>query len=150
MRGITTTLGAGAALAVAAAMPALAADERQLVAMPAPMQEHMLGNMRDHLRALEDIMAAVAAGNAKQAADIAERRIGMSSLTMHGAGHMAPFMPEGMQRIGTDLHHVASRFAVAVRDAELEPGEKSTQAVFKALADVTANCNACHAAYRIR
>ena len=31
------------------------ADERTFVEMPAPMQEHMLSNMRGHLRALEEI-----------------------------------------------------------------------------------------------
>lgn len=67
------------------------------------MQQHMLGNMRDHLLALTEIQEALAAGAFDRAADIAETRIGMSSLDSHGASHMAPHMPQGMRDIGTPL-----------------------------------------------
>ncbi|MGQ9371301.1 hypothetical protein [Azospirillum sp. ST 5-10] len=137
-----------AALLVAAGRPVVA-QERQLVELPPPMQQHMMANMRDHLRALQDILAAVAGGDAEAAARIAEQRIGMTSLVLHDAAHLGRFMPEPMQRMGTELHRAASRFAVAVQDADLDPVD-GPKAVFRALADVTATCNACHAAYRIR
>src|SRR4030065_1916540 len=51
------------ALSLAALLPAAhAADPRQLVGMPAPMREHVLANMRDHLVAMGEIQAALAAG----------------------------------------------------------------------------------------
>ena len=65
------------------------------------MQEHMLGNMRDHLVTLNEIIGNVADGNYDAAAKLAEERLGMSSLGLHGAVHMAPFMPQPMQDIGT-------------------------------------------------
>ena len=74
----------------------------------------------------------------------------MSSLDAHGAEHMAPMMPVGMREIGTSLHHAASRFAVTVRDAELEPPEQGARKVFAALREMTAACEACHAGYRLR
>ncbi len=138
------------ALALLTAAPALAADERQLVELPPPMQQHMLSNMRDHLRSLEEMTAALAAGKPKDAAAIAENRIGMSSLTMHGADHLGRYMPEPMQRMGAELHHASSRFAIAVEDAELDPDAKRPQRVYAALGDIMAACNECHAAYRLR
>lgn len=129
------------------APPAAAAHARQPVALPAPMQEHMLANMRDHLAALAEIQAALAAGDSDQAAQIAERRIGMSSLERHGAAHMAPYMPKGMQDIGTTMHRAASRFAQTAREAAVEGGAPRA---LGALAEVTRQCVACHASYRLR
>ena len=72
-------------------------DDRQAVDLPPMMRQHMLSNMRDHLTALSEIQAALGQGQFDQAAQIAETRIGMSSLVAHHAAHMAPYMPKGMQ-----------------------------------------------------
>lgn len=139
------------ALVAALSAPARAADDtRELVKLPEPMQAHMMANMRDHLRALEDMLAALAEGDVKAATATAEKRLGLSSLDVHGAAHMAPFMPEPMRAMGTEMHRAASRFVIAAQDAELEPGREAQHKVYRALADIAANCNACHRAYRIR
>jgi cytochrome c556 len=127
-----------------------AEDDRELVKLPPMMQEHMLANMRDHLTALNEMLAELAAGKVEQATKIAESRLGMSSLETHGAAHMAPHMPKAMQEIGTAMHRAASRFAVAAQNAELEPGREAQHKVYEALQEITANCVACHQAYRIR
>lgn len=127
-----------------------AEDDRELVAFPDMMQEHMLSNMRDHLRTLEAISGALADGQSEKAADIAEARLGMSSLGLHGAAQMAEYMPPPMQAMGTEMHHAASRFVIAVQNADTEQTFKSQQDVFAALSDVIAACNTCHSAYRIR
>lgn len=124
-----------------------AADPRQLVEMPAPMQEHMLTNMRDHLVAMGDIQAALGKGDFELAADIAEQRIGMSSLQTHGASHMAPYMPKGMQETGTAMHHAASRFALTAQEAAVA---NDMPRALGALAELTQQCTACHAGYRLR
>jgi len=129
---------------------AAAEDERELVELPAMMQEHMLGNMRDHLAALDGMLAALAGGDTDAAAEIAENRLGMSSLASHGAAHMAPFMPETMREMGTAMHRAASRFGIIARDAELDPGSEAQRKVYAALQEITGMCNACHQAYRIR
>ena len=126
------------------------ADERELVEMPAPMQEHMLGNMRDHLHALDDIMAALASDDVNTAVQVAEQRLGLSSLDDHGAAHMAPYMPEGMRAIGTELHKAASRFVNAATEAEMENTVEAQRKMFGALQGITKVCNACHDGYRIR
>jgi hypothetical protein len=118
-------------------------DERELVQMPEMMQEHMLSNMRDHLEALNEILERLAMSELDEAAEIAEVRLGMSSLESHGASHMASVMPSGMRSVGTSMHRAASRFALKAQEGEVLPA-------YGALSEVTAACVACHAAYRIR
>jgi cytochrome c556 len=135
------------ALAVLLSGAAAADDARQRVEFPAMMQEHMLGNMRDHLAALHEIQVSLAARQYDRAADIAEQRLGMTSMAAHGASHMAAFMPKEMQEIGTAMHHAASRFALAA--TEPAAGEHLARTL-DALAEVSAQCVACHAAYRLK
>lgn len=140
-----------AALLIALAMGHQArADERTLVEMPAPMQEHMLSNMRGHLRALEEIFDHLAAGDADSAGAVAEKQLGLGSLKDHGAAHLAGFMPQPMQDFGTEMHKAASRFTQAAQNADVEQTFKAQQKVFAALQDITAQCNGCHTNYRIR
>ena len=137
-----------AALLLGATLPANAADDaRQPVTMPAPMQEHMLANMRDHLSAIGEIQAALAKAKYNQAADIAEQRIGMSSLQSHSASHMAPYMPKAMQDIGTTMHRAASRFARTAQEAVVS---NDLARVLGALGELTQQCVACHASYKLK
>lgn len=119
------------------------ADSREMVKMPEMMQEHMMGNMRDHVLAIHEILTALSKDDMDKASAIAEERLGMSSLRLHGAGHMAKFMPKQMGVIGTSMHKAASRFA---RTAE----EGDRLAAYDSLNQITAACVACHAGYRIR
>lgn len=121
------------------------ADTRTAVAFPPPMKAETLANMRDHLLALQEIQQALAAARFDEAAGIAEKRLGMSSLQRHGAHEVGRFMPEGMREAGTQMHRSASRFAAAATDAAVSSDVKPALA---ALAQVTASCVACHAAYR--
>ncbi len=124
-----------------------AKDLRVVVEFPAGLREHTLANMRDHLLAIQQIQAALAAGKYEQAAEVSERRLGMSSLHDHGAHEVAKYMPKGMQDAGSAMHRSASRFAVAAQDAAATGDLRPPLA---ALAEVTANCVACHAAYRLK
>lgn len=156
MRRMRTGLIALAALALAAGAYAQSqapshggagVDAREFVPLPEMMNTHMLANMRDHLVAVQQIQQAMADGKWDEAAGIAESRLGMSSLELHGAAHIAGFMPEGMQAAGTAMHRAASRFAIRARDAGVTPDWPGTTAAF---ADVIQACTACHAGYRTR
>lgn len=118
-------------------------DSRQLVQLPEPMQQHMLSNMRDHLVAINEILISLANGQMERAAEVAEFRLGMSSLQSHGATHMAKFMPEEMREVGTSMHRAASRFALKAQEGEILPA-------YNALSAVTSACVACHSSYRIK
>jgi len=129
---------------------AQAQDARELVSLPPPMQEHMLGNMRDHLATLNAIIGDVGDGKFDDAAKLAEERLGMSSLGLHGAAHMAPFMPQPMRELGTAMHRAASRLAIILQDTSVSPSLETMQTVSRALNEVMTACTACHSSYRIR
>ena len=121
-------------------------DARQLVSFSEPMRLHTIASMRDHLLALQEIDVALSRNEFDQAASIAESRLGMSSLELHGAAHIAPFMPQGMQDVGTQMHRAASRFAV---DAQTASVGNDVRPALAALGVVMQQCVACHAAYRL-
>jgi hypothetical protein len=123
------------------------ADNRQVVDFPAPLKERELANMRDHLRTLSEIQNYLAKYDFDRAADLAEKRLGMSSFDLHGSHEVAPYMPKGMQEAGTALHHAASRFAVAAQDAAVD---RNLGRALGALNEVTQTCIACHATYRLK
>lgn len=118
-------------------------DPRQLVKLPEMMQQHMMSNMRNHLDVINQVLISMANDQLDQAAEIAESGLGMSSLELHGASHMARFMPEGMRKAGTSMHRAASRFALKAQEGEALPA-------YSALSEVTSACVACHSGYRIR
>ena len=118
-------------------------DPRVLVELPDMMQQHMLSNMRDHLAAINEILVFLGSGELEKASETAEFRLGMSSLELHGASHIAKFMPEGMREAGTAMHRAASRFAVKAQEGDaLE--------AYKAVSGITSACVACHSGYRVK
>ena len=121
-------------------------DTRQFVHFPDELREHTLANMRDHLLALQEIQQALAQKQEDKAGRIAEQRLGLSSLTLHGAHEVAKYMPQGMQDAGSEMHRSASRFAIEAQNAgvtgDLRPA-------LDALSKVTAQCVGCHAGYRL-
>ena len=121
-------------------------DSRQLVQFPEPMRLHTITSMRDHLLALQEIDVALSQNAFDKAAAIAEQRLGMSSLELHGAAHIAPFMPQAMQDIGTQMHRAASRFALEAQTASVS---NDVRPALASLGAVMQQCVACHAAYRL-
>lgn len=122
------------------------ADNRMLVKFPEPLRSHTLANMRDHLAALGEMQDALSKGEYDRAADVAEQRLGMSSLKTHGAHEVAKFMPQGMQDAGTAMHRSASQFATVAKDASVTGDLRPALA---AMAKVNQTCVACHAGYRL-
>jgi len=118
-----------------------------LIKFPEPMRLHTITSMRDHLLALQEITVALSGNGFDKAASIAEQRLGMSSLELHGAAHIAPFMPQTMQDIGTQMHRAASRFAVEAQNAGVS---NDLRPALAALGLVMQQCVACHAAYRLQ
>lgn len=129
------------------AMQHVLTDKRPLVQLPEQMRLHMLSNMRDHLMALQEIQEALSKERFDEAARVAEQRLGMTSLALHGAHDVAPLMPEQMRRMGSSMHRAASQVAMAAGDASATGDVKPALA---ALANVTAQCVACHEGFRVQ
>lgn len=122
-------------------------DTRELVAFPSELVEHTLANMRDHLFALQEINAALASGSHDRAAKIAEERLGMTSLKLHGAHEVAKYMPQGMQDAGSAMHRAASRFAIEAQNAAVTG---DLRPALGALSELMNGCVGCHAGYRLK
>ena len=124
-----------------------ATDTRTIVHFPEKLRIHTLANMRDHLLALSEIQEALAREQFEKAGEIAEQRLGMTSLKLHGAHEVGQYMPKEMAAIGTEMHHAASRFAVVANDSAVVDDVRPALA---ALSDVTRQCVACHSGFRVQ
>lgn len=122
-------------------------DNRVAVDFPAPMKEHILTNMRDHLQTISLIQEAMGKGQYEKAAQLAEDRLGMNALKLHGAYENSKFMPKGMQEAGTAMHRNASKFAIEVQNSAVTGDVKPA---LIALSNTTAACVACHAGYKLK
>ena len=122
-------------------------DNRVAVDFPAPMKEHILTNMRDHLQTISLIQEAMGTGQYDKAAQLAEDRLGMNALKLHGAYENSKFMPKGMQEAGTAMHRNASKFAIEVQNTAATGNIKPA---LIALGNTTQACVACHAGYKLK
>jgi len=147
MYGCANDHAAHAAASGGAASHTAVEDTRTVVRFPDSLRVHTLANMRDHLLALAEIQDQLARSGFDKAADIAEQRLGLSSLGLHGAHDVAPFMPADMQAAGTAMHRSASRFAIVAKDASVTGDLKPALA---SLAALSQTCVACHAGYRLQ
>lgn len=129
------------------AASAVPRDARQLVNYPTELRIHTLANMRDHLQTMGDIQQALSKGSFDKASELAEQRLGMSSLKMHGAHEVSKYMPSGMQDAGSAMHHAASKLALVAKDASVTGDLKS---VLASLHQLNQTCVACHAAFRLQ
>lgn len=120
-------------------------DARQLVSMPAQAQQILRKDMTDHLAALNQVLGHLAASEFQQASELAESRLGRSSMGRHRGSGMGPgrFMPPEMHGLAMGMHQAASEFAVVARKQDLP-------AAYSGIQRVTSFCVACHASFRIR
>ena len=120
-------------------------DQRRLISMPDQARQVMREHMLDHLAALNEIIAHLAASEFDAAAQVAEERLGWSSMGKHRGTGMGPgrFMPSEMRNIGRGMHESASEFSRIAKEGD-------PKSAYAALQKVTAACVACHYSYRTR
>ena len=120
-------------------------DARQLVSMPDQAREFMRKDMLDHLSALNEIIGYLASNNLDAAAEVAETRMGRSSMGKHRATGMGPgrFMPLEMRNLGWGMHDAATAFSKIAKQGDVKNA-------YNALQKVTSSCVACHYSYRTR
>jgi uncharacterized membrane protein YedE/YeeE len=125
--------------------PEPVAVSRQLVSMPLPAQRLLRKDMIDHLVVLNQLYIHVAAAEFEQASELAETRLGNSSMGRHRGTGMGPgrFMPPEMHKIGISMHRSASEFAAIAQKQDIEE-------TYAALQRVYSFCVACHVGFRIR
>jgi len=116
-----------------------ALDTRIPVPLLPRMAQHQRENMRDHLAAVQEILASVAqndfAGVEKAAARI-ESSAQMQAMCQH-MGMGAP----GFTELALNFHRTADAIAPAAR-------KRDEKEVLKALSATVSTCVGCHATYR--
>ena len=122
-------------------------DTRVLVPMPAAAADNLRSEMRASLLALNEILALVATGQLREAAEVAERELGRSAMGKHRSqpfeARPGPHMPPAMHAIGIDGHKAASDFARVAAGGDREK-------TIASLPTLTTACVACHHSYRLR
>ncbi|WP_038070612.1 cytochrome c [Hydrogenovibrio kuenenii] len=120
-------------------------DLRQLVSMPDQAREFMRKDMLDHLSALNEIIGYLAENKLDAAADVAETRMGRTSMGKHRGTGMGPgrFMPLEMRKLGWGMHDAASEFSKIAKQGDIK-------SAYSALQKITSSCVACHYSYRTR
>lgn len=114
-------------------------DTRTPLPLTAMMAEHQKRNMRDHLAAVQEIVAALGADD-MAAVEAAARRIGYSDSMAQMCQHMGAGAP-GFTERALAFHRSADAVADAARR-----GDRA--AVTTALAATLSTCVGCHATYR--
>lgn len=132
---------------LALSIPVIANADRQSAELPGFVSKQLMSTMRNHLETLEKITFLLSENKYVEAADMAEKNIGMSSVEIHFQRHSGKYMPKGMRAISKRLHQAASDFALSAREAE-KNGDLNR--AFADLSQVMKQCVACHDAYRAK
>lgn len=114
-------------------------DSRTPVPLLPIMAEHQKKNMRDHLSAVQEIVAALAVEDF-DAIEKAVTRIGYSDSMGQMCNHMGTGAP-GFSELAIQFHRNADKIAEAART-------RDARAVSSNLAQTLANCTGCHEAYK--
>jgi hypothetical protein len=134
-----------ALLGVSPCLTFAAEDARQLVQMPPEARTEMRAEMLDFQTTLNQVIDALANGRHADAADVAEKMIGVSAMGRHrnAPANARPgmFMPNDMHLIARNMHLAASEFAKVARTGD-------TAKALGALSAVTGACVGCHRTYR--
>ncbi len=117
-------------------------DNRVMVDFPDGVRQSMLDLMRHHLSSLQEVQQALAESNFNRAAEIAEFRLGVSSVGPRNARQRA-YMPPPMQYLGGEMHRASSRLALAAKEADMRKA-------LEGLSEVTGICVGCHATFRAK
>lgn len=116
-------------------------DERQPITLSAADRDMVLAEMRTFLESVEAITQAIASGDTKPAAEAA-RKSGMAA-TKGIPKSLMQALPESFRQKGRETH---AKFDDIAREAE-DMSDK--QAMASQLADILANCNACHRQFKL-
>jgi cytochrome c556 len=115
------------------------ADTRQPLPLPAMMADHQKQNMREHLAAVQAIIAALSHDDMDAVAKAAGR-LGYSEAMGQMCEHMGAATP-GFTAMALDFHHTADTIGEAARR-----GDRT--AALTALDRTLQTCVGCHATYR--
>lgn len=128
-----------AAASPASHHPPSTGDVRKPLPLLAHMAEHQRANMRDHLAAIQEIVAALSANDFEGVAKSAAR-IGYSEQMGRMCSHMGAGAP-GFTDTALHFHRTADTIGTAAK-------QRDAGAALKAVSATLQTCVGCHATYR--
>ena len=135
------------ALVLLFSVAAHAGDARQLAKLPAPAEATLREEMLDNLVTLNEILGLVVAGKVKEAGEVAEKKLGTSTMGRHRnkpfEARPGPHMPPAMHELAMKGHQAATAFAAVAATGDREK-------TLAALPTLNSACVSCHLAYRVR
>jgi len=135
-----TSAHAGASVATPTANEALNQfDRRRPVPLLPFMAQHQKQNMREHLEAVQELVAATAVGDFEKV-QTAAKRMGFSESMGRMCEHMGAGAP-GFTEQALRFHHTADEIAKAAT-------QQDSAAVLAALSKTLTTCTSCHATYK--
>ena len=114
-------------------------DQRRPLRLTAMMAAHQKRNMRGHLVAVQEIVAALGINDWPRV-EAAARKIGYNQQMGRMCNMMGAATP-GFTPMALNFHHSADRIADAAK-------RHDRQAALQALGDTLATCTGCHATFR--
>ncbi|HEX2875179.1 MAG TPA: cytochrome c [Polyangiaceae bacterium] len=114
-------------------------DERRPVPLLPMMAQHQKQNMREHLEAVQEVVAAAATGEFDKVA-VAGKRLGYSEQMGRMCEHMGAGAP-GFTEQALGFHHTADAIVTAAE-------QRDGAAVLAALAKTLRACTSCHSTYK--
>ena len=116
-------------------------DGRTEIVVTSAERDLILDEMRSLLEAVQAVIVANNAGDLNTVA-VASRLVGRENMDPRSA-EFAARLPMDFRKLGMDTH---MRFDKLALDADQF---ESTEHVYQQLGEITANCVACHRAYRL-
>jgi hypothetical protein len=157
---------AAAALCVSTVAATATAQEfprREPVELPADVEAIFRAQMLTHIVSLDSILTALAKGDYAAAASVVDGGMGVpraggidvSGRTEPGGAPgpglgFGQYMPPKFVEIGGRFHEATTTFATLAKSLPAQPTAEQHMELLGALADVTAQCKACHDSFLVR
>lgn len=114
-------------------------DQRRPVPLLPMMAQHQKQNMREHLQAVQEVIAAAAVGDFEKSAEAA-KRMGFSETMGRMCAHMGAGAP-GFTEQALAFHHTADKIVTAA-------SKRDSPALLSAVAETLTACTNCHATFK--
>jgi hypothetical protein len=135
-----------AGLAISTVIGAAAMDDTRVVLdLPREVRTVFLEHMRSHMNSLDNVLQLMAAGKTKEAATFTRKEMAIGQ----GLG-IGRYMPAEFREMGFGFHRAADDFARLAAETPEPPDAAGWSKLINGLAQVTAQCNGCHAAFRVK
>jgi cytochrome c556 len=133
-------------LTLGAASPVAAQeDARNAIDLPADVRVQFLDHMHTHMNSLDAVVRGLAEGKIREAGATAQKQMAVGQ----GRG-FGRYMPDEFRQLGFAYHQAAGNFARVTEEVGDKPDAAGWAKIVGGLADITTQCNACHAVFRVK